>query len=90
MYLCLNKLMSKYGEKIVLIFLYTLYKGQRMSESSFSHSFIAVFVFPLLVMLQTSSYSFKQVCFVLKSCLHVPDFLQLSAFFVLCICKYTF
>ena len=36
---------NKYGKRIVLIFLYTLYKAQGKSKSSFSHSFIAVFPF---------------------------------------------
>ena len=51
---------SKVWKKIVLIFLYTLYKARRKSESSFSHSFLAIF--PSLVMQQISSF-FKQVCF---------------------------
>ena len=58
MFLCLNRLMSKYGKRIVLIFLYALYKARRNSESSFSHSS----VFHLLVMQRISSF-FKQVYF---------------------------
>ena len=45
---------SKYRKRIVLIFLYTLYKAQRKSESSFSHSFLAVS--SLLVMQQICSF----------------------------------
>ena len=44
---------SKVWKKIVLIFLYTLYKAWRKSESWFSHSFLAVF--PSLVMQWISS-----------------------------------
>ena len=70
MYLCLNKLATKvwknsnflnlkYGKiLIVLIFIYTVCKTRRKSESSFSHSFLAIF--PSLVMQQISSF-FKQV-----------------------------
>ena len=54
MYLCLNKLTSKYVKRIVQIFLYTLYEAKRKSESSFFHSSSAVF--PLLVMQQISSF----------------------------------
>ena len=38
-----HKLTSKYGQRIVLILLYPLYKAQSLSESSFSRIFIAVF-----------------------------------------------
>ena len=50
----------KYGKKLSYFYLYTLYKARRKLESSFSHSFLAVF--PSLVMQQISSF-FKQVCF---------------------------
>ena len=52
MHLCLKKLTSKYGKRIVLIYLYALYKAQRMSESSLSYLFVAVF--PFLVMKRIS------------------------------------
>ena len=39
------KQISKYGKRIVLIFLYTLYKAWRMSESSFFDSFVVIFSF---------------------------------------------
>ena len=41
-----------------------MYKAERESESSFPHSFLAVF--PSLVMQRNSSTFFKQVCFFLK------------------------
>ena len=50
-------------EKICPNFLYTLFKARRKLESSFSHSFLAVF--PSLVMQQISSFC-KQVCFEKK------------------------
>ena len=54
--LCLSKLTSKNGKRINLFFLYSLHKAQSWSASSFYHSFIAVFPFPLLVMQQISSF----------------------------------
>ena len=55
MYLSLNKLRSKYGKRIYTryihcikndsVFLYTLYKARRKSESSFPHSFFNHFSF---------------------------------------------
>ena len=39
----LINLTSKYKKRIVLIILFTLYKARKMSESSSSHSFLAVF-----------------------------------------------
>ena len=39
----LFKQLNKYGKIILLILLNTLYKAQRMSESLFSHSLVAVF-----------------------------------------------
>ena len=54
MYLCLNKSMSKYDKRIILIFLYTLYKARKRSESKFPHSFLAIF--PLLIMQRISSF----------------------------------
>ena len=41
----LFKQVIKYGKRIALIFLYTLYKAWRTSESSFSDSFIVIFSF---------------------------------------------
>ena len=54
MHNCLNKLTSKYGKGIVLIFLGPLYQTQRRSESSFSHLYWAVF--PLLATQRISSF----------------------------------
>ena len=55
-----------------------MYKAGRESESSFPHSFLAVF--PSLVMQRNSSTFFKQVCFFLKKkCIRVAGFLQLGA-----------
>ena len=45
---------SKVWKKVFLFFLYTLYKARRKLESSFSHSFLAVF--PSLVMQRISSF----------------------------------
>ena len=56
-------IVSKVWKKIVLIFLYTLSKARRKSESSFSHSCLAVF--PSLAMQQISSF-FKQGFFLIK------------------------
>ena len=39
MYLCLNKLTSKYGKRIVQIFLYTLYEAWRISAIIFQFIF---------------------------------------------------
>ena len=44
----------KYWKRIVLIFLYTLYKARRKSESSYSHLFLPVF--PSLVMKRIYSF----------------------------------
>ena len=83
MYLCLNKLTSKY------LFLYTLYKAHRISESSFSHLFTVIFPFSFVTN-ATNFFNHSLNRFVLKKCcLRVAGFLQLSAVFVPCICKYT-
>ena len=67
-----------------------MYKAQRMSESSFSHSFIAVFLFSF-VSNATNFFLHTLHRFVLKkSYLHVASFLQLGAAFIPCIYKYTF
>ena len=42
---CLQKLTNKYGIRVALTFLRSLYKARRMSEVSFSHLFIADFSF---------------------------------------------
>ena len=54
-------MVSKYGKRIALIFLYLQYKDWRMSVIIFL-PFTAVFPFPFLVMQQISLF-FKQVCF---------------------------
>ena len=80
MYLCSNKLTSKYGKKNILIF-YIHYKARKMSESSFFHSFIAVFPF---------SFVSNKMNFFIYSLSRFAGFLQLSALFVSYIYKYTF
>ena len=55
-----------------------MYKAGRKPESSFSHSFLAVF--PSLVMQQISSF-LKQVCFSFFKCLCIAGFLQLGALY---------
>ena len=52
-----KKLTSKYGKRIVLICLFTLYKVPRMS--SFSHSFIAVFLLSFVSDATSFIYSLK-------------------------------
>ena len=54
MYLCLNKVASKVWKKNCPNFNYKMYKTERKLESSFSHSFLAVF--PSLIMQQISSF----------------------------------
>ena len=78
MHLCLNKLASKVWKKNCPNFLYTIYTAGRKSESSFSHSFLAVF--PSLVMQRIFHSFFKQVCF-LKKYLRVAGFLQSDALY---------
>ena len=86
----LNKLASTYGKRIVLIFLYILYKGWRMSESSFSHSHHSCF--PISFVSKATNFcicSLNRLA-LKKSCWHLAGFLQLSNLFFLCICKYSF
>ena len=69
-----KKVNKKYGKRIVLIFLYTLYKAHRMSESSFSYLLITVFPFSF-VSNATTFFIHSLNRFVLKkSCL--SGFLQ--------------
>ena len=64
---CLNKLTSKYEKRIALI---TLYKTRRMSESSFSHSFIAIF--PYSFVSNATNFSINSLnSFVLKKAAYV-------------------
>ena len=57
----LNKLMSKYGKRIVLVFYIYCINLKKKSKSSFSHSFLAIY--SLLVLQQISSFILEQVCF---------------------------
>ena len=57
----LNKLMSKYGKRIVLVFYVYCINLKKKSKSSFSHSFLAIY--SLLVLQQISSFILEQVCF---------------------------
>ena len=61
--------------------IYILYKAWRMSESSFSHSFMVVFPFSFVGNATIFFiYSLNRL-FLKKCCLHVAGFLQLNALF---------
>ena len=77
---CLNKLTSKYGKRIVLSFFFMLYKAWRMSESSFSHSFLAVFL--KLVIQLITSFILKQV-FLGENCFASLVFFNQVSFLLL-------
>ena len=79
-YLSLNKLTRKYGKRIALAFLYTLYKAQIMSDSPFLHSFTAVFPFSFGSNATNSFiFFFKQVCFEKKLLIHYKYIYLLNA-----------
>ena len=77
MHLSLNKLTSKYGKRVVLIFYIHHIKFEESQESLLYHSFLTVF--SLLSMQQISSL-FKHVCFE-NNCLQVTGFFQLGALY---------
>ena len=64
--------MVKYGKRIVLVFLYAMYKTQRKSDVIL---LIIINQFPWLVMQRISSF-FKQFC--LEKCLRVVGFVKLG------------
>ena len=79
MHLCSNKLTSKYGKRVVLVFLYILYKAWRKLESSFCHSFFRQVCFEKKTALR---YWFPSIFFVPCISKYMP-----SVFFVPCISK---
>ena len=59
----------KYGKTIVLILLHTLYKALRMSELSFSNSFVSIFLFSFAI--NATNFVIHSSCrFVLKKTTH--------------------
>ena len=73
MYLCLNKLASKVWKKNCPNFLYALYEDGRKSESSFSHSFLAIFFIHSL-----KRFAFFKNAYVLMVFVNRVSFMQIS------------
>ena len=87
MHLYLNTLTSKYGKRIVLIFLDPLYTSRKKSESSHFP-----FILSCLSFVSNATNFFIHSLYRLvfkKLCLRVVGFLQSDALLIPCVCKYT-